>query len=797
MANSNHIDRRVSLVDENENPINGGNPLPVTSSGGGGGGVSMKDLTVFTEGTSNFTPVGGEFNDSGTDPSTGQGAVARITSKRAIHVNLRDNTGVEIGTASAPVRIDPTGTTLQPVSDGGGSLTVDGTVSISSLSGTVTVDQIDTASLDYDTGAGTVNQTVIGIALPGTGGPVAGGTTTNPVRIDPTGSTAQPVTDNGGSLTVDAPTSTPVPIAITDTADTLVKPGDVSNNAIRVNIVAGGASGGTSAIDETAFSEGVSLFTPIGGVFDDAFASDPAAGEQAATRITAKRGLHVNLRSGSGTEIGTTAAPVRTDPTGTTAQPVTDGGGSITVDGAVTVSGTVTADAGTGTFIVDQVDTASLDYDTGVGTVNQTVMGIALPGSGGPVAGGTATNPVRTDPTGTTAQPVTDDGGSLTIDGIVAVSSVGGTVTVDQVDSASLDYDTGGGTVNQTVFGIALPASGGPVAGGTATNPIRTDPTGTTTQPVSDAGGSLTVDGTVTANQGGSWTVAVSSVAGTVAVDQINAAEADYDTGGGTVSQVMFGLALPASGGPVAGGTATAPVRTDPTGTTAQPVTDNGGSLTVDDGGGSLTVDAPAATPVPIAVTDTSDTIVKAGDSGNNAIRVNIVAGAGSGGTAQADKSTFTEGTTSFTPVGGVFNETISADPTEDQSAAARITAKRALHVNLRTSGGVEFPGDATNGLDVDVTRTPTSTTSTRTSVAAATSTTTVLAANANRLTALFYNNSSDNLFLALGSGATTTNFTVRISKDGFWELPLKYTGIITGVWSGTNGAVRVTELTP
>lgn len=49
----------------------------------------------------------------------------------------------------------------------------------------------------------------------------------------------------------------------------------------------------------------------------------------------------------------------------------------------------------------------------------------------------------------------------------------------------SLDYDTGGGTVNQGTVGIALPASGGPVAGGTSTNPIRVDPTGTTTQPVS------------------------------------------------------------------------------------------------------------------------------------------------------------------------------------------------------------------------------------------------------------------------------------------------------------------------
>lgn len=48
-----------------------------------------------------------------------------------------------------------------------------------------------------------------------------------------------------------------------------------------------------------------------------------------------------------------------------------------------------------------------------------------------------------------------------------------------------LDYDTGAGTDSQSIMGIALPANGGAVAGGTSTNPIRTDPTGTTTQPTS------------------------------------------------------------------------------------------------------------------------------------------------------------------------------------------------------------------------------------------------------------------------------------------------------------------------
>lgn len=87
-------------------------------------------------------------------------------------------------------------------------------------------------------------------------------------------------------------------------------------------------------------------------------------------------------------------------------------------------------------------------------------------------------------------------------------------------------------------------------------------------------------------------------------------------------------------------------------------------------------------------------------DDTNDAVRVNVVAGGGTGGTALADESTFTEGATNFTPIGGVLNDTISSDPTEDQAAAARITAKRGLHINLRDASGVEL-GTSTTALRV------------------------------------------------------------------------------------------------
>jgi len=258
--------------------------------------------------------------------------------------------------------------------------------------------------------------------------------------------------------------------------------------------------------------------------------------------------------------------------TGSNALPVQDGGNSLTVDGSITANagtnlntsalaleaGGNLAGAATSLAVIDdwdETDRAKVNpiagqagVQGGSGTANaltQRVVlatDVALPTGSNTI--GAVTNTVLSvvgGGTEATAQRVTiasdstgvlsvdDNGGSLTVDG-----------TVDLVETASIDYDTGGGTVNQMVMGIALPGSGGPVAGGTVTNPlsvtgtvatetqdgagnpldsstsapvgtergliVRNIPSGT--QQVSDGGGSLTVDGTVTATQGGApWTV--------------------------------------------------------------------------------------------------------------------------------------------------------------------------------------------------------------------------------------------------------------------------------------------------
>lgn len=157
--------------------------------------------------------------------------------------------------------------------------------------------------------------------------------------------------------------------------------------------------------------------------------------------------------------------------------------------------------------------------------------------------------------------PVTDNGGSLTVDGTVAATQ-SGTWTVDlgATDNAVLDQ-----IELNTDFGTVI-------GGGTEATALRVtianDSTGVLT--VDDGGGSLTVDGTVAATQSGTWTVDLGATDNAV-LDQI-----ELNTDFGTV---------------VGGGTEATALRVtianDSTGVVS--IDDNGGSITVD---GSVTVSA-------------------------------------------------------------------------------------------------------------------------------------------------------------------------------------------------------------
>ncbi|MDE2098062.1 MAG: hypothetical protein KGL39_12485 [Patescibacteria group bacterium] len=120
---------------------------------------------------------------------------------------------------------------------------------------------------------------------------------------------------------------------------------------------------------------------------------------------------------------------------------------------------------------------------------------------------------------------------------------------------------------------------------------------------------------------------------------------------------------------------------------------------------------------------------------------------------------------------GGVYNSSAPA-PTTGQTLALQTDASgRLLHRNSPAATG------------------------TQTSVASSGSDGTILAANAARIGATIYNDSTQILYLLLASGTSSnTNYSVQLVASAYYEVPAFYTGVIKGLWASANGNARVTE---
>lgn len=165
---------------------------------------------------------------------------------------------------------------------------------------------------------------------------------------------------------------------------------------------------------------------------------------------------------------------------------------------------------------------AAFDLDSGAGTQNVQGISVRLSASGGSVEGGTATNPLRTDPTGTTTQPIS--AASLPLPAGAATSAAQATsgASLASIDGKLNNTTAGALKVDGSSFTQPISASALPLPAGASTSANQS--TGNTTlssinsklfmNGTSDAskvdGSSFTqpVSGSVTANQGGSWTVA-------------------------------------------------------------------------------------------------------------------------------------------------------------------------------------------------------------------------------------------------------------------------------------------------
>ena len=167
----------------------------------------------------------------------------------------------------------PTLTNGQQVSlqlDSSGKLIVDGSTVTQPVSGTVAVTQSTSPWVTQDLADGSVSG-----GTAGTFSQLSGGIYNSTPPTLTTGQQASLQLDSSGNLKVDIATGT---LTI-------------------------------GSVDESTFTAGTSVFSPDGGVFNDAL-TVLTAGQQAESRITGFRALHVNLRNNSGTEIGTSTTPI-------------------------------------------------------------------------------------------------------------------------------------------------------------------------------------------------------------------------------------------------------------------------------------------------------------------------------------------------------------------------------------------------------------------------------------------------------------------------------------------------------
>lgn len=272
------------------------------------GGSTRTDNTLFSDGVSSYTPIGAFVNDLPTSGTVAEdfAATLRMTPKRALHTNLRDSSGTELGTPVVPLAVSGSiilanspnvGQTAGPWAVSG-TVTLGASPNVGQTAGPWAVS--GTLSIANFPAPGT--QTVSGRVAVDLQGPVAVSGTISIGNSPNVGQTAGPWAISG---TVTTSVNIPQPLAVSGNIGQTAGPWAVSGTVFAI------ITGGSIRNDNTAFTDSLSAFTPIGAVVNDLPASGSIAEDFSATlRMTPKRALHMNLRDSSGSELGTPAVPL-------------------------------------------------------------------------------------------------------------------------------------------------------------------------------------------------------------------------------------------------------------------------------------------------------------------------------------------------------------------------------------------------------------------------------------------------------------------------------------------------------
>lgn len=298
------------------------------------------------------------------------------------------------GTASADV-ISVQGiasmTPLQ-IEDNGGSITVDGSVSLGAAipAGTNNIGDVDILSIAAgDNNIGNVDI----VTMPNV--TLAAGTNTNEV----VGDAAHDAVAAGNPVLVGGYASATAPADVSADGDAvmlwalrngsqvvnLAAGGSLigaTSNALDVNIKSGAGSGGTAMTDDAAFTPATTSITPMGALFDDVAPDSVDEGDGGAVRMSANRNLYVRIRDNAGNERG-----LNIDANGALAATVTN----------ATATNLKAEVIGTGTFVVQNTAQASTNTQEMVGDVAHDAVAAGNPLLGGAYASAAAPADVSAD----------------------------------------------------------------------------------------------------------------------------------------------------------------------------------------------------------------------------------------------------------------------------------------------------------------------------------------------------------------------------------------------------------------
>lgn len=193
---------------------------------------------------------------------------------------------------------------------------------------------------------------------------------------------------------------------------------DEANNALKVSVIS--ITGSGAIVDDAAFTPGSSLITMIGATFDNVGPDSVDEGDGGALRMSANRNLFATLRDAAGNERGV----------------------NVTAGFALTVDGSAVTQPISGTVTINAIPAGN----NNIGDVDIATVPAPLSTTGGGTEAAALRVTVATDSTGVLS--VDDNGGSLTVDGTVAISSLpASTNTIEVVGDVAHDSAVGGNPV--------------------------------------------------------------------------------------------------------------------------------------------------------------------------------------------------------------------------------------------------------------------------------------------------------------------------------------------------------------